>query len=66
MFLRFSAMFALSENELAAHPHVLVGPAGAVCDELERRRAGYGISYITIPASAIDEFAPVVEQLTGT
>lgn len=61
----FSALFALPEAELASHPHVLVGPTAAVCDELERRREAYGISYVTIPGSTIDEFAPVVDQLTG-
>jgi probable F420-dependent oxidoreductase len=61
----FSAAFGLSPDEVAAHPHVLVGSVGAICDELERRRAIYGISYVTVGASIAEDFAPVVARLAG-
>jgi probable F420-dependent oxidoreductase len=60
---RLSGSFGLSPEELAAHPHVLVGPVGAICDELERRRQAYGISYVTVGESVAREFAPVVDRL---
>jgi probable F420-dependent oxidoreductase len=63
---RFSSAFGLPADELADHPHVLVGPVGAVCEELERRRDAFGINYITVSGSSLDEFAPVVERLAGT
>ena len=35
------------------------------CEELERRRERYGISYVTVGDNAIDAFAPVVARLAG-
>jgi probable F420-dependent oxidoreductase len=60
-----SAAFGLPPEQLACHPHVLIGPIGAICDELERRRAEYGLTYVTVPESAADAFAPVVARLAG-
>ena len=60
---RLSAAFDLPASELATHPHVLVGPVGAICDELARRRDEYGISYVTVGASVAADFAPVVARL---
>ncbi len=44
----------------------LVGPVGEICDTLEQRRQDYGISYITVGAAALRDFAPVVERLNDT
>ena len=63
---QFGGMFGLPPEELARHPHVLIGPVAAICDELVRRRAAYGISYVTVGAASMDAFAPVVEKLAGT
>jgi probable F420-dependent oxidoreductase len=60
-----SAAFGLPAEQLARHPHVLIGPVDAICDELERRRDSYGISYVTVPESASGAFAPVVARLAG-
>ncbi|MEK9748845.1 MAG: TIGR03621 family F420-dependent LLM class oxidoreductase, partial [Pseudomonadales bacterium] len=43
----FSQNFGLPEDEMRQHPHALFGGVSAICDELERRREAYGISYIT-------------------
>ena len=59
-------MFGLSEEDMLAHPHALFGSVDGVCEELERRREAYGISYITVPMDAADAFAPVVARLAGT
>lgn len=61
----FAAMFGLSPEEMAAHPHALFGDVDAICDELQRRRDAYGISYVTVGDSALEAFAPVVERLNG-
>jgi hypothetical protein len=37
----------------------------AAADELERRRADLGISYFTVNAAFIEQFAPVMELLSG-
>ncbi len=56
----------LSADEMLRHPHVLMGPVEAIVDELERRRADYGISYVTVGDNVMDAFAPVVAKLAGS
>jgi probable F420-dependent oxidoreductase len=55
-----------SVEEMLAHPHALIGSVDAICEELERRRDLYGISYVSVPDSALEPFAPVVARLSGT
>ena len=50
---------------MAKHPHGLFGPVDAICEELERRRELFGISYVTISADNMERFAPVVDRLSG-
>jgi hypothetical protein len=57
--------FGFSKEEMLAHPHGLFGTVEAICEELERRRSAYGISYVTVPDNAIEDFAPVVAKLAG-
>jgi probable F420-dependent oxidoreductase len=57
--------FGLSPEEMQQHPHALIGSVDAVCEELERRREAYGISYVTVGADAAEAFAPVVARLHG-
>ncbi len=61
----FAQMFGVPEEEMARHPHALVGSVDAIGDELERRRETFGISYVTIGADAMEAFAPVVARLSG-
>ena len=61
----FAQMFGMNEAELPGHPHVLIGSVDAICDELERRRERFGISYTTVGADIMDAFAPVVDRLAG-
>jgi len=56
----------LSGDEMRAHPHGLFGEVSEICEELERRRERYGISYVTVGADARDAFAPVVAKLAGS
>lgn len=44
---------------------VLDGSAREMADELQRRRERLWISYVTVPAEAVEVFAPVVELLVG-
>lgn len=44
---------------------ILRGSAQEMADELQRRREAFGTSYIAVNAAFIDQFAPVVELLTG-
>jgi probable F420-dependent oxidoreductase len=50
---------------LPSWPHALVGSVDSICDELQRRREEYGISYICIPDHLGEAFAPVVARLAG-
>ncbi len=51
---------------MARHPHALFGSVDEICEELQRRREIYGISYITVGDGAMEAFAPVVQRLAGT
>lgn len=61
----FAQMFEVEEAEMAHHPHALIGGVDVICDELERRRELFRISYVTIGADVMEAFAPVVERLAG-
>ena len=62
---QFSAMFGMPPEAVLEHPHVLIGTVEGICDELERRREAYGISYVTVGDGNIEAFAPVVARLSG-
>ena len=55
----------LSTEDMLAHPHALFGSVDGICEELERRRECFGISYVTVGAEAMEAFAPVVARLDG-
>jgi probable F420-dependent oxidoreductase len=56
----------LSLQHLLDSPHVLVGSVERLADTLRERRERFGISYYTISAAAIEDFAPVIARLAGT
>ena len=57
--------FGITVEQALGSPHALFGTVEECIATLEERRERWGISYITIPAEAAVEFAPVVEQLAG-
>ena len=61
----FAANFGLSEAEMRKHPHALFGSVGTICEELQRRRELFGISYVTVSKDNMEAFAPVVARLAG-
>ncbi|MFK7919289.1 MAG: TIGR03621 family F420-dependent LLM class oxidoreductase [Ilumatobacter sp.] len=63
---QMAPMFQLEPEQLADHPHALIGSVDHICDEIVRRRDTYGISYITFGASAVDSVGPIVERLAGS
>lgn len=62
---QLAARTGLDEERLREFPHALLGSVDAICQELERRRAEYGFSYVTVSESVADDFAPVVARLSG-
>ena len=65
-----AGMMGLDPESLLASPHTLIGSLDYICDELQRRRETYGISYITVlddgENNMVEQFAPVVALLAGT
>jgi len=57
--------FGLTPEQMADHPHALIGSVDEIVDKLEARRAEFGISYITVGDTAMEMFAPVVAKLAG-
>jgi len=59
----------LSAEDILTHPHCLIGSVDYICDELQRRREAYGISYIAVlddgENNMVETFAPVVQRLAG-
>jgi probable F420-dependent oxidoreductase len=59
----------MQPEDILAHPHCLIGSVDFICDELQRRREAYGISYIAVlddgQNNMVDAFAPVVARLAG-
>jgi probable F420-dependent oxidoreductase len=66
-FSRSAATMAKrTANALVRSPFFLYGTRASVRELLRERRSELGISYIAIPGQAMDEFAPVVQDLRGT
>ena len=63
---RLAPRFGVTPAELPDAPHVLLGNAGQIAEDLQRRREQYGFSYIVISGDGFEPLAPVVKQLAGT
>ena len=59
----------MSSTDILQHPHCLIGSVDFICEELQRRREAYGISYVAVmddgQNNMVDAFAPVVARLAG-
>jgi hypothetical protein len=62
-------MLGLSGEDILSHPHCLIGSVDYICDELQRRRETYGISYVAViddgENNMVEAFAPVVARMAG-
>lgn len=47
-------------------PHFLIGTVDQVVESLRERRERYGTSFVILPGNVAEDFAPVVERLSGT
>ena len=66
-FSRAAATIAKrSANALVRSPFFLYGTRSSLRDLIRQRREELGISYLSIPGQAMDEFAPIVQELRGT
>jgi hypothetical protein len=55
----------LTPAAMGEAPEHLLGEPAAICDRLLANREELGISYVVVPAAAMDVFAPVVQELAG-
>jgi probable F420-dependent oxidoreductase len=62
---RLSARFGAPPDDVLASPLILVGTIEEMLDRLEQRRARWGYSYFIVQQQSVDDFAPVVAELTG-
>ena len=52
-------------KQILESPTTLIGSVDEIVADLQQAREQYGFSFIVISDDQIDEFAPIVEQLTG-
>jgi len=55
----------ISEEELPLSPHYLIGDTEEMVETLLARRERWGISYVTLPASALGTLEPVIARLSA-
>jgi len=55
-----------SANALVRSPFMLYGTRASLRSLLREMRDDLGISYISVPGQAMDEFAPIVQELRGS
>jgi probable F420-dependent oxidoreductase len=58
--------FGADPTEVLETPHFLIGTIDQIVMALRERRERYGISFVILPGEVAEEFAPVVERLSGT
>ncbi len=63
---RLAPSLGVTPEEALEVPLVLAGTVDEICESLVERRERHGLSYWVVPDSVIDDFAPVVERLSGT
>ncbi|MFV0257868.1 MAG: TIGR03621 family F420-dependent LLM class oxidoreductase [Acidimicrobiales bacterium] len=63
---QLAGAFGLTAEQGLASPLALVGSPGQMADDLRRRREEFGFSYVVVAADVLEDFAPVVAELSGT
>ena len=58
-------MMGMTVDQLLSFPHALIGSTDYICEELEKRRELYGISYISFSDNSAEAAIPIVEKLSG-
>jgi probable F420-dependent oxidoreductase len=55
----------LTADEALETPHLLIGTVDEIAEQLQRSRARWGFSYVTVHEPYMRTFAPVIERLRG-
>jgi probable F420-dependent oxidoreductase len=64
--VRTATMLGLPGEDALELPIVLLGTPDELCEQLLKRRERWGFNNIVVPGEAMESFAPVVAQLSGT
>ena len=59
-------MFGLPPEAVADYPHAWVGTIEQICEDLQRRRERWGVTYLVVQSDVMEAAAPVVAALAGT
>ena len=65
-FEQMAPLFGLDPSAMDDYPHALIGSVESICDDLQRRRDRWDVSYIVVQGDAMDAIAPVVAKLAGS
>jgi probable F420-dependent oxidoreductase len=63
---RTATMLGLPGEDALELPIVLLGTPDELCEQLLKRRERWGFNNIVVPGEAMESFAPVVAQLSGS
>ena len=63
---KLAPVFGIDPAEVPEIPHAFVGSVDEICEDLERRRERWGLSYFVVQGDGMDALAPVVARMAGT
>lgn len=61
-----AGVFAITPDEVSDVPHAMIGSVDGICEQLERRRERWGMSYFVVQGDAMETMAPIIAKLNGT
>ena len=64
-YSNLASILSVDESMVRHSPFALIGTAHDISEQLIARREQYGFSYVIVGGENIDEFAPVVAELSG-
>jgi probable F420-dependent oxidoreductase len=62
---KLAPVFSIEPAEVPELPHAFLGTVDEICDDLERRRERWGLSYFVVQDEGMDAMAPVVARMAG-
>jgi probable F420-dependent oxidoreductase len=63
---QLARLMSVEPDQVAETPIALIGTVEEIVEDLQRRRALFGFSYIVVHEAEMESFAPVVAALAGT
>ena len=65
-FEQMAPLFGLDPAVMDDYPHAIIGSTESICDDLQKRRDRWDVSYLVVQGDAMDALAPVVAKLAGS